>query len=307
MSLTREGVEMTDPELTVVIPSVNGLGDLIGCLEAVERLRDSVRLETLVVDRLGEPVRAAVRQRFPAVRLLEVPPDTTIPAMRHHAFAAATADAVAVIEDHVIVPPDWGRRLLDGLASGHDVIGGPIANAADQRLLDWSTFLCEYSACLPPLPEGPAAWLPGNNIVYRRSLLERYRHVTAEGKWENRLHDAMRADGVVLHCDAGLIVGHKKHFGYFEYLSQRWLYSRSYAGARVSGAPLPRRLLTGVAALALPPLLLVRTVRANARKGVPAGLIVRTLPLIATYLIAWGLGEVVGYWFGAGKSLAKVR
>lgn len=294
-------------ELAVVIPSVNGLGDLIGCLQAVERLRDTVRLEVLVVDRLGEAVRAAVRERFPKVHILEVPTGTTIPEMRHLAFGAATAPAVAVIEDHVIVPVDWGRRLLDGLAAGHDVIGGPIANAADQRLLDWSTFLCEYSACLPPLPDGPAEWLPGNNIVYRRALLERYRDVTAEGKWENRLHEALQADGVVLHCDAGLIVGHKKHFGYFEYLSQRWLYSRSYAGARVAGATMPRRLLTGLAAFALPPLLLVRTVRANLRKGVPPGRVVATLPLVATYLVAWGLGEVAGYWFGAGDALAKVR
>jgi hypothetical protein len=117
----------------------------------------------------------------------------------------------------------------------------------------------------------------------------------------------MRADGVELWCDAGLIVGHKKHFGYLEYLSQRYLYSRSYAGARVRGAPLSRRLLTGLAAFALPPLLLVRTIAANTRKGVPARLLVPTLPLIATYLLAWGVGEVVGYWFGAGDALSRVR
>lgn len=305
--MTSTAPTVSDTELTVVIPSVNGPGDLLGCLAAVERLRDTVRLETLVVDRLGDELRATIRERFPAVRIVAVPAGTTIPEMRHRAFAEARSSAVAVIEDHVIVPPDWGRRLLDGLAAGHDVVGGPIANAADQRLLDWSTFLCEYSACLPPLPEGPADWLPGNNIVYRRSLLERFRDVTAEGKWENRLHDAMRAEGVVLYCDADLIVGHKKHFGYFEYLSQRWLYSRSYAGARVAGAPLGRRLVTGLAAFALPPLLLLRTLRANARKGVPARLLVTTLPLIATYLVAWGLGEVAGYWFGAGNALSRVR
>jgi hypothetical protein len=298
---------MTAPDLTVVIPSVNGLQDLIGCLEAVERLRGEVALEVLVVDRLGPLVRESVRAQFPAVRLLPVPPGTTIPEMRHLAFGEARADAVAVIEDHVIVPPGWGRRLLDGLASGHDVVGGPIANAADQRLLDWSTFLCEYSACLPPLPEGPSPWLPGNNIVYRRALLERFRDVTAEGRWENRLHDALREAGIVLHCDAALVVGHKKHFGFGEYISQRYLYSRSYAGARVQGAPLVRRLATGAAAFALPPLLFVRTLRAILSKGVPGRLIATTAPFIAVYVTSWGLGEVVGYWFGPGTALSRVR
>jgi hypothetical protein len=298
---------MTAAALTVVVPSVNGLHDLLGCLEAVEAMRQSVALETLVVDRLGEPVRTTVRQRFPLVRILEVPADTTIPMMRHLAFEAATAPAVAVIEDHVLVPPDWGQRLLAHLADGRDVVGGPIANAADQRLLDWSTFLCEYSACLPPLPGGPSTWLPGNNIVYRAEVLARFRAVTAEGKWENRLHDAMREAGVVLHLDPDLVVGHKKHFGYLEYLGQRYLYSRSYAGARVRGASFPRRLVTGAAAAALPALLLARTVGALARKGVPRTRIAATLPLIATYLVAWGVGEMVGYWFGAGTALSRVR
>lgn len=298
---------MTAPELTLVIPSVNGLGDLLGCLEAVDRMRDAVPLEVLVVDRVGEVVQREVRNRFPWATLMPVPRGTTIPEMRHLAFQAATAPAVAVIEDHVIVPPDWGTRLLAGLAQGHDVVGGPIVNAADQRLLDWSTFLCEYSACLPPLPEGPANWLPGNNIVYRRSVLNQFRDVTAEGKWENRLHDAMRERGVVLYCDSTLIVGHKKHFGFGEYISQRYLYSRSYAGARVRGAPMARKLAMGLAGFALPPLLLLRIVRANLGKGVSKQLVLTTLPMMGVYVAAWGVGEVVGYWFGAGDSLAQVR
>lgn len=298
---------MSGPELTVVIPSVNGLGDLVGCLEAVERLRDSVTLEVLVVDRLGPLVRETVRREFPLVRVIPVAAGTTIPAMRHLAFGEATGDVVSVIEDHVIVPPQWGRQLLDAIAAGHDVVGGPIENAADQRLLDWSTFLCEYSACLPPLPAGPAAWLPGNNIGYRRELLLRYRDITAEGKWENRLHDAMRTDGVELWCDAALIVGHKKHFGFLEYIGQRYLYSRSYAGARVREAPASRRLLMGAAAFALPPLLLLRTERAIVGKGVPIGRVIATLPFICVYLLAWGWGEVVGYWRGAGNALGRVR
>ena len=291
----------------MVIPSVNGLSDLVGCLEAVELLRESVALETIVVDRLGAEVTELVRRRFPLVRLISVEPGTTIPMMRHRGFESATGGAVAVIEDHVLVPPDWARHLLDGLARGHDVVGGPIVNAATDRLLDWATFLCEYSACLPPLPAGPAPWLPGNNVVYRREVLARYRAVTAEGRWENHLHDAMRADGVELVCCPEVVVGHKKQFGFGEYLGQRYLYSRSYAGARVQGAPAVRRLMMGAAAFALPLLLLFRIEQSLARKEVPPSRRLATLPLIGCFVIAWGVGEVVGYWFGAGGSLARVR
>jgi len=298
---------METPDLTVVIPSVNGLADLRGCLEAVERMRDSVRLEVLVVDRVGGDVPETVRRLFPQVRVVSTPPQETIPRMRERAFGLATGSAIAVIEDHVIVPPAWGRQLLDALANGHDVVGGPIENAATGRLLDWATFLCEYSACLPPLPGGNAEWLPGNNVVYRRGILERHREVIAEGHWENRLHDAIKAGGTALWCQPDLLVGHKKHFGFLEYLSQRYLYARSYAGARVKGAPIVRRLAYGAAAFLLPPLLLYRTVQRLTAKKVARPLMFRTLPLIGIFVMSWGLGEIVGYWFGGGNALSKVR
>ncbi len=294
------------PELSIIIPSVNGLGDLIGCLEAVERLRATVRLEVIVVDRLGESVARAVRERFPAVTLLSVPSGTTIPQMRHLACAQATGGAVGVIEDHVIVPPDWGRRMLDALGDGANVVGGSIVNAATDTLVDWAAFLCEYSACLPPIPSGPSDWLPGNNVIYRRAVLEKFRDVMAEGRWENRLHDAMKGSGETLWCRPDIIVGHKKHYRFGEYLSQRYLYARSYAGARVAGAPIGRRLGYGAAALLLPPLLLVRTVQRLTAKRVDRALVLRCMPMIAVFVTSWGLGEVIGYWFGAGDSLAKV-
>ena len=298
---------MDSPELSVVIPSVNGLSDLLGCLESVERLRASIRLEVLVVDRLGGDLPSVVRGRFPEVRVLSTGSDATIPQMRDLAFREVRGGAVAVIEDHIIVPPTWGKQLLDALAEGHDVVGGPIENAATEGLVDPASFLCEYSACLPPLATGVADWLPGNNVVYRRALLDRYLAVTAEGGWENRLHDAIKRDGGRLWCQGDLVVGHKMHYTFGGYLSQRFLYARSYAGARVAQAPAGRKLAYGAAAFLLPPLLLYRTLQRLSSKGVPRGLVARSLPLIGVFVCSWGLGEVVGYWFGAGDSLRKVR
>jgi hypothetical protein len=297
-------------ELTVVVPSVNGLGDLVGCLEALEAQRADVSLEVLVVDRLGSAVRDEVRRRFPLARVLEVPLDTTIPRMREVAFAAATGAMVAVIEDHVIVPAGWARRLLDAQRAASNgkpaVVGGAVENAATTKLVDWAAFLCEYSHCIPPLPSGPAEWLTGNNVVYPRALLERYRPVIAEGKWENVLHDALKRDGIPLVCRPDIVVGHKKHYTLGEYLSQRYLYARSYAGARVKGSPLPKRLAYAAAALALPPLLFYRTLSRVVSKGRHRGELVRSIPLLALFVTSWAVGEVVGYSAGPGDSLEKV-
>ena len=301
MSGTQDSID-----LTVVVPSVNGWSDLDGCLRALAPERNSVRLEVVVADRCGEPVRQRVRANFPWVKLIEAPPATTIPSLRAMAFAEARGASVAVIEDHVIVPPGWAKRLLALQGAGEDVVGGAVENAATERLVDWAAFLCEYSHLLPPLPEGPVSSLPGNNTVYRRSLLEKYRAVTGEGRWEDYLHQRMREDGIVLYSRPDILVGHKKHYTVWEYLSQRYLYSRSYAGMRLGQASLGRRIAYGFAAFGLPPVLFLRTVRTIWRKKCHRPELLRSLPLLALFVSGWGWGEVVGAWFGPGDTLAKV-
>ncbi len=297
---------MSLKELSVVVPSVNGFDDLRDCLDALFR-QEAAELEIIVVDRVGVELRRQVRAQFPDVVLVETGPEATIPDMRALAYPKATAPAVAQIEDHVIVPPGWARAMLDALDEGHDVVGGAVENAATETLIDWASFLCEYSALLPPLPPGPCAGVPGNNVVYRRPLLTKYRHVIARGGWENRLHDAMRADGVDLIMRPEIVVGHKMHYTFWLYFTQRYHYSRSFAGDLVSGVGLPRRLIMGLAAFALPPILFYRTVSRVRAKGQHVNELNRSLPLLALFVVSWAAGEVVGYWFGPGRSLAKVR
>lgn len=298
---------MDAPALSVVVPSVNGFDDLSLTLAALERQRTDVALEVLVVDRLGPALREQVRARFPLVKLLEVAPDATIPAMRALAFRAATAPSVAVIEDHVIVPDGWAKALLAAQTPSTPVVAGAVENAATDRLVDWAAYLCEYSHCTPPIPAGPAEWLTGNNVVYPREILERYRSVVESGGWENRLHDALKADGVPLTCRPEIVVGHKMHYTFGLYMSQRYLYSRSYAGARAQGAGFAKRMAMGAASLALPPVLFWRTVSRIRAKGRHLGELVRSLPLIAMFVVAWAAGEAVGYVAGSGDSLSKVR
>ena len=294
------------PLLSVVVPAVNTLADLEDCLRALEAQRADVALEALVVVRLPGNAGAEIARRFPWVRTFPVPAGTTIPQMRALAIRAATGDAVGVIEDHVLVPPGWARRMLEALGEGHQVVGGAVANAATARLVDRAAFLCEYSQLIPPIPAGEVDGLTGNNVVYRRALLQALDAVLDEGRWEDRLHAAIRASGVPLTCRPDIVVGHKKHYTVGEYVSQRYLYARSYAGARVAGAPRARRLAYGLAALALPPVLLARIVRRLVAKRYALGTLVVSLPLQLLFVSAWGLGEVVGYVAGPGDALGRV-
>lgn len=296
---------MTLAALSVVVPSVNGWGDLEGCLAALAAEAQTVALEVLVPERCGATVRRQVAEQFPWVVVLPVAAATTIPEMRAIAFDRATAATVAVIEDHVLVPAGWATEMLRARESAL-VVGGGVRNGATAATVDWAAFLCEYSHLLPPLAAGPSEWVTGNNTVYDRDMLERHRDATHSGHWENYLHDVLRRDGVQLICRPDIVVNHKKHYTVGEYFTQRYFYARSYAGARVASRNVVYRMGYGAAALALPPLLFWRTVSRARAKQVDRGLLRRCLPLMALFVCAWGAGEVVGYWFGAGDSLRKV-
>jgi len=297
---------MTAPGLSVVVPSVNGWSDLSLCLTALDSERRDVDLEVLVPERCGNEVREQAATHFPWAILLPVEESATIPEMRALAFDRASAPSVAVIEDHVIVPEGWARDLLLARTTAR-VVGGSVRNAATGNLVDWAAFLCEYSHLLPPLRGGVSPWLAGNNVVYDRALLEEHRAVTHAGRWENYLHDALRDSGIALVCRPEIVVGHRKHYTVGEYLAQRFLYARSYASARVSARSPVRRSAYGVAAFALPPLLFWRTVSRSLRKRVGRALVLRAMPLTLAFVSAWAAGEVVGYWFGAGDAMSKVR
>src|SRR4051812_46759069 len=122
--MTRAGAD-----LSVVVPSVNGLPIVLECLAALRAEGAShLAIEILVVDRCGDEVRRAIREQFPEATVVLANAGTTIPDMRAMAFSQAQAPAVAVIEDHVIVPPGWARQMLSALAEGHDVVGGGVNN-----------------------------------------------------------------------------------------------------------------------------------------------------------------------------------
>ena len=305
MIVTWRAPEIAQPDLSVVIPSVNGWSDLEGCLQALAQQSGNLTIEVLVADRVGEGVRKPLRKNYPHVRLLEAPPEFTIPALRALAFKKARAEIVGVIEDHVIVPRDWAERMLAAHRDGAQVVGGSVDNAARERLVDWAGFLCEYSQCLAP-PAGSAEWLTGNNVTSQRSLLERFQNVVSQERWEDCLHNAMRRAGVRLESRPEIQVGHKKHYTIREYLYQRYLYARSYAGSRVEQSGEFQKFTYGVAAFALPLLLLYRTVIRVFRARRYRRELLSSLPLVGLFVTSWAVGEIVGYWRGPGDALRKV-
>jgi Glycosyl transferase family 2 len=290
--------------LSVVVASVNGFPYLGTCLDALaERAPEA---EVIVADSTDEETRRRVRKGWPRTRLLSFDEPATIPELRAAGAFAASAPAVALIEDHCVVAERWAELHVAAHVAGHAVVGGPIRNLATRRIRDWAAFFCEYSAVMEPMPTGPVPDLPGMNVSYDRRALAAVEDLLRAGRWETWLHPRLRERGFELYCDAEAVVGHDKDFELAEFLSQRYHYSRSYAGLRSEDLGRRRWLYLAGTPL-LVPLLYGRIARNVLRRGRDRRELVLATPLIVVYVATWALGEAVGYALGEGRSLLKVR
>jgi hypothetical protein len=295
---------MTPPELSIVVASVNGFPYLGRCLDALGRRAPGA--EIVVADWTDEETRVEVRQRWPQVRLLSFDEQQTIPELRAAGVSAATAPNVALIEDHCLVSEHWVELHVEAHRAGHAVVGGPIRNAATKRVRDWAAFFCEYSAVMEPMPRGAVPALPGMNVSYDRSALGAIEDLLRAGRWETWLHARLKERGFALHCEPEAVVDHDKDFELGEFFSQRYHYSRSYAGMR-NGDLGRRRWLYLVGTPLLPPLLYGRMAAAVFGRRCHRVSFLAATPLILAYVTTWAFGEAVGCAFGGGGSLQRVR
>ena len=122
------------------------------------------------------------------------------------------------------------------------------------------------------------------NVSYDRAALAAIDDLLRDGRWETWLHPRLRERGFELYCRPHMVVEHDKDFDLGEFLSQRYHYSRSYAGMRNSTLG-PKRLLYALGAPLLPPLLYCRIARnVFARRGYGRQFLLAT-PLVLAYTV----------------------
>lgn len=297
------------PLVSVVIASVNGMPELGECLEHLVRQQGSHPYEVIVVDRCGDALAQEAKRRFPQpeIQIISAPPDTSIPKLRAMGVAVARGRALAILEDHCNVNPRWFENIARLLAQGCEAMGGPVRNGAVDRLTDWAVFFVEYARFMPPIRDGEVDAIAGSSAVYDRAMLGRLGSELKDEVWEHFLHARMRALGVKFLNDSGLEVEHKKEFPFGYFMAQRYHYSRSFAGMRLDGAPLVKRVVYAGATMLLPPLLLWRMARILAAKRGQMRRFVAALPLLGAFMLSYAWGEAIGALTGPGDSLAQVE
>jgi hypothetical protein len=159
---------------------------------------------------------------------------------------------------------------------------------------------------MEPAPAGAVDDLPGMNVSYDRRALGEIDDLLQDGKWESWLHARLVERGFVLWCEPSAVLDHAKDFGFREFLSQRYHYSRSYAGMRNAELG-PKRFLYALGSPLIAPLMYSRVAKDVLTRRRQRRELALATPLILLYMTVWAGGEAIGYAFGGGRSLLRVR
>ena len=305
-----EKVHTTDrPKISVVIASVNGPEHLGECLAALksQTLRDQA--EVVVADCCGDGVTQLIRDKYPDVQLISFAERKTVPELRAIGMKRARGDIVTITEDHCLAEPHWYERILEAHEKRYGAIGGAVENDPSiLRAVDWAVYFCEYSQFMNPVPAGEVADIPGNNTSYRREFLVHIADLLEDGSfWESFLNARLQEKGIKLYSDPSIVVYHKKVFEFGYFVSQRYHYSRSYAGMRLRGGPVWKKFLYAGFSPLLPVLLIGRIGWRVWSKKRHLVRFVKSLPFLVLFTFCWAWGEFIGYLLGPGESLLKVE
>ena len=295
------------PKFSVIIASVNGLPTIAECLNALENQQGEHDAEIIVVDRTTDETAEHIKTHFPKVKLIKSAEKVGIPELRAIGMKQAVGDFLIITEDHCIAPENWFSEFQTAHEKGYEVVGGAVENACRESLTDWATFLCEYSAFMPPINSGETEFVAGNNVSYKRTAIEQISDDIKTNYWEYFLQVELRRMNVNFLAVPSIVVNHKKEFGFFYFLSQRFHYSRSFAAMRRQKSTVSQQIFYVLYAPIAPFHLTWRIIQNVLRKKRNQKELLLSFPMLFVFMIVYAFGEFVGQTFGSGNSLSKVE
>lgn len=279
----------------MVVACIEADKTLSGTLAALEIACGNMTYEILLVHPADSPLPDWIEKRANQhTRIVSAPAQALVPVLWSTGYFVATGDVVAFSTAHCVVGPRWARSLLAAVRGGAAGAGGALAlEGRRSGIVDWAVYFLRFSAFMPPVDDGPAHEIPGDNAAYSRKDLALHEASFSHGFWEVDFHRRIRTENKMLVMVSDATAKIARGYRFRTILRHRYLHGQSSGAyrARFGGVPAWRALL--VTPL-VPMVLAIRILRRVAERRGDLLRAVASLPALLPLGCAWAVGEAKG-------------
>jgi hypothetical protein len=292
------------PALSVVLPTADDFSTIRQTVRALGRqtIRDRIEL-VIVAPREAIDVPAGEVSMFAGVRVVNGGAVETSNKSRCAGVRAASASFVALAEDHSFPEPDWAESLLAAHAEGYAVVGPVVGNANPDTMVSWANLVLEYGPWFAGTGKREMDNLPGHNSSYDRSVLLSYgEDLEKMFEVDAVLQRDVASKGHRLTLEPKARTRHLNFSLVGATIPMRFHCGRSFAGHRIIGWSIPKRIGFALGAPLIPLVRLTRVIRMLRSSERYRWLVPRVIPMLCLAVVTDGLGEMAGYILGPGQS-----
>ncbi|MDQ3089176.1 MAG: glycosyltransferase [Acidobacteriota bacterium] len=292
-------------KLSVVVASIYSQSVLKKCLDSI-LANEYENVEIIVAHNCTDKPLADLIAEYANVCLIEFAEKATLPVLWAAGIERSSGEIVAVTDSSCVVAEDWISAIFAAHQSDSPVVGGAVEMSDGKSLVDWAAYFCEYGQFMKPLTAGAAQVLPGNNISFKRDVLDENKQFVENEFWKTYLCQHLQADGIELISAPSMLVYYTKSFELAPFLIRRFYHGRCFAGMRIERETIFKRALFAVGTIFLPAVFLVRIIAPVLQKRRFGREFLLSFPISVLAILFWSIGETCGYLAGTGKSCEHI-
>ena len=300
---------LTPPRLSVVLATLDRFAAVRQTVVHLARqsAREAIELVLVAPSLATLDADDELLASFGRVVLVEAARFDSIGGANAAGVRRASADVVALAEDHAFPDPAWAERLIAAHEGPYAGVGPSVANANPASAVSRADLLIGYG---PWLAHASASardveMLPGHNSSYKRRVLLSYGDaLEAMLDAETLLHWDLRARGERLRFEPAARIAHVNFSRWGSWLPAQFHYGRLFAGLRATSMSPARRAIYVAGSPLIPFVRLWRTGRSAAGANA-LGLVLSCLHALVAGLALDALGQMAGYALGVGRSALR--
>ena len=292
------------PHLSVVL-ATDGFGTVRDLVASLAAQTVSPEIEIVVVcpsaAALGAPNEPGPWDEFRVVEHVLLP----LGEARAAGIRAASAEVVVIAETHAFPAPDWAESLVRAHDASWVAVMPAVANANRASALSWAGFLVDYGDWTLDRGSREIDNPPSYHASFKRAALlafgPRLGELLEPG---STLADELRKSGYRSWHEPAARIEHLNVAEPKAWIHERFLGGRLLGASRRARWSRHRTLAYLLGSPLVPVIRLLRSSRALVSSSRAGSLPRGTTAATVLGCIAWGVGEAVGYAFGARRASA---